>query len=490
MSRSEKVSYILSSIHYADFPGIFNAADVAQLQQALTSHPPSVSYYDLLNVLNDAQSGTAAKEKRDLLALRFHPDKTVDKPDREARAEIFKLIQAAYETINDPRAKQDYDARLRRAPKNAAADDREKQSRMMRLSLKNNESTRKKVLEDPAVLLTFAREQRWGYVHQILLMFLDMIDCDHARSYSRTFPGPGSRDNPFYIPGREQTPTAALTAEFTNKFREPIIFLLKKSVRNPAAGIFLVTFAVLQANPHWPSVEILLHPDHREILNRVIDNLECDCFRRDFQAIFKKAADIEQLLRIVDQAQRKTICEECVEHIRIAFLFKEHEHFRQMDLSLFPQFIIDNFSVVLAEKATNEYYTEKQTAACCCSSFFFSWKSAGSKTIFYALKEISDQCYFLYYGDTAHQLYHSGYNLLNGQPCHDENHRRDVMTSSKHAYELVFKTLLNHASEIGTHLYAILRKYQLIDEDKKPSQKLFSALRAKENAKRMNPLNV
>ncbi len=102
MSRSEKLSYILSSIHNAHFSGEFNSTDIQELQEALTSRPPIITHYDLLNAPNDTQTITVAKEKYRLLALRFHPDKTLDKQDHVVRVEIFKLIQMAYETLTDP----------------------------------------------------------------------------------------------------------------------------------------------------------------------------------------------------------------------------------------------------------------------------------------------------------------------------------------------------------------------------------------------------
>jgi len=487
MSRSEKVSYLLSSIHYGDFPGVFNAADVAQLQQALTSHPSSVSYYDLLNVPNDTHVVTTATEKYRSLILRFHPDKTVGKPDQEVRTEIFKLIQAAFETINNPREKQDYDARLRRTSDSTAAANHEREIFKIVRVLQKNKEIRKKTLENPECLLGFAEKQNWIFVRRILLMFRDMLDRDYS-DCMRYFPGPGYRNNPFYTPGREKSPTPFLT-EFSEKFRDPIIFLLHESIRNPASQIFGATFTVLQANPQWSSVDILLNSANRNILNHVIDALADDIIRPEFQSIFHNARSIELLLTTVNESQRKKICEECVEHIRIVFLFKEHDYFRQMNLSIFPQFIIENFSVVLAHKAVQAYYDEKQASACCYSSFFFSWKSSGSKEIFYALKEISENCTFLFYGGMAHQLYHPGDSLFGG-PIDASSHRSQVRKSSKEAYESVFKTLTDCGADVGTNLYTILRKLQLIDEDKKPSQKLFSALRTSENIERMNPLNV
>ncbi len=88
----------------------------------------------------------------------------------------------------------------------------------MMVVLKNNEEIRLKTLNDPIYLLSFAREGKWGYVHGILLMFRDMLD--------HNFPAPAP----------------SFTA-FTDKFREPIIFLLKESIKNPASGVFYDAFA-------------------------------------------------------------------------------------------------------------------------------------------------------------------------------------------------------------------------------------------------------
>lgn len=468
--RSDKISCLLSCIHSSDFSGIFATADVEELRQTMTSFS-GVSYYDLLNVPNDAHAVTAATEKHRSLILRFHPDKTVGKSDQAARTEIFKLIQNVYETLSDPEKKQRYDdarmqnARTRTTGSNPSKQNDENEFYAVMTRLKNNKVAREGILNNSGIILCHAREGRWIFVRCILIMFRDMLDRDFPNCM-REFPAAGSNDNPFYAPGHEPMPTAALT-EFSSRFRDPIIFLLKESIRHPDISFYLA-FSVLKANPLWMASEMLLDPTNRGILNFAIERLEDELFRREFQSIFNNARSIESLLSILSEAQRKIVCHECISHIRYIFC-NNPAYFQQMNLSVFSPLLIYNFSLVLAYKAVRDYETEKQTTACCCNSFFFSWKSSGSKSIFYALQEITNTY-------RRHIDYENPTHII-WIPSPEETNR-DI-------YKLIYKALFDHGSEVGTHLCSILRKYQLIDEDKKPSRKLFAEMLLPENADRM-----
>jgi curved DNA-binding protein CbpA len=71
-----------------------------------------MNYYLLLGVPQDADPDTIRSAFR-TLARRYHPD-----AGEGSSADRFREILVAYETLNDPRRRQDYDRRLpdRRAP--------------------------------------------------------------------------------------------------------------------------------------------------------------------------------------------------------------------------------------------------------------------------------------------------------------------------------------------------------------------------------------
>lgn len=66
------------------------------------------TYYDILDVKEDATL-QEIKEKYKKLVLKFHPDRSFIKETNE----IFMQIQTAYSTLNDERARKEYDDRLR-----------------------------------------------------------------------------------------------------------------------------------------------------------------------------------------------------------------------------------------------------------------------------------------------------------------------------------------------------------------------------------------
>lgn len=111
-----KIEKILNDIHDPHFSGEFIIADATKLREALASKIPVISYYDFLKITDDAQAAENARRKYLLLARQYHPDKNMEKSDVNERAEIFKLIQEAYETLSDSQKKLAYDT-SRQMPK-------------------------------------------------------------------------------------------------------------------------------------------------------------------------------------------------------------------------------------------------------------------------------------------------------------------------------------------------------------------------------------
>ena len=75
------------------------------------------TYYEQLNLTSTAADSEIRKAYIQM-ALKYHPDKQVgkDEAERKAAAEQFLLIQRAYETLNDPLKRRQYDDELTRGP--------------------------------------------------------------------------------------------------------------------------------------------------------------------------------------------------------------------------------------------------------------------------------------------------------------------------------------------------------------------------------------
>ncbi len=479
MSRTETITQIINHIHQPDFSGEFTAIDLALLNDALSSR--AISYYDLLAVQNSASFKTKVIENYHLLVMRYHPDKTVGKPDQAIRTDIFKLIQNACETLADIERKQRYDAERRRARTQNTAQDASSRNETSNLYnenrdfevakaiLKNDETFRMGILNNPEKIMNFAREGRWGFVRCILILFRDMLDRNLPDCF-KTFPGPGHRDNSFYTVYPEKAPTPVLT-EFTRKFRDPLIFLLKESVRNPAATVFCAAFSVLQATSLWAASDLLVDPNNRDILDRMMEKFD-DRFgiADDFKSIFGTARSIEALLAVLDEAQRDDLCHDMISHVRYV-ISNDVSYLSQINLSSFSKLFVHNLSLVLTYKAIVDYETEKQAQACCCNSFFFSWKSSGSKALFYALKEITEK--------NHHYIHWSNPTGIIWFPSPEQTFGE--------LYRSIHKALLDHGAEVGPHFLRVLQKYQLLDTDHKPSNRLFSENFFCENTARRNP---
>lgn len=67
------------------------------------------NYYDILGVQRTASSEEIQKAYRDL-AKKHHPDRNLDNPEA---GEIFKQVNEAYQTLNDPAKRKAYDAQLK-----------------------------------------------------------------------------------------------------------------------------------------------------------------------------------------------------------------------------------------------------------------------------------------------------------------------------------------------------------------------------------------
>src|SRR4051794_31109881 len=67
-------------------------------------------YYDILGVSEDA-SETEIKKAYRKLALKWHPDRWVGKPESEKKVaeEKFKEINEAHGVLSDPKKRQNYD---------------------------------------------------------------------------------------------------------------------------------------------------------------------------------------------------------------------------------------------------------------------------------------------------------------------------------------------------------------------------------------------
>jgi WD40 repeat protein len=102
----DNVTKLIKDIHDANFSGEFSNTDIANLRSDLarsTKH-----YYQLLDINPELEKSIferELKQKYRALCFRFHPDCTAG---HALKAEIFKLVQDAYETLSDSNFRGDH----------------------------------------------------------------------------------------------------------------------------------------------------------------------------------------------------------------------------------------------------------------------------------------------------------------------------------------------------------------------------------------------
>jgi len=87
-------------------PGFVGLKEVQRRARMWSRQPPKRNFYAVLGVGFDV-SGTELKRAYRAAALKWHPDKNIEKPELAERK--FKEVLEAYETLSDQKLRRDYD---------------------------------------------------------------------------------------------------------------------------------------------------------------------------------------------------------------------------------------------------------------------------------------------------------------------------------------------------------------------------------------------